>query len=207
MRHSKSLEKNFHHESSATHIGNTGFVPRGRANPPHYSPCFLRRCSAGEDVELILNGKSNHSRFCFDMFKWKNSIGVIYLHCYVNVCNKSAYPDECGCARNRNKRYGTIEGTGSYTISLLFRFKTAIFSVSIYLPLSRNEHQLIQFDVASGTPMFDETSPRIKHCLLETKYSLYSKKVLSKSSHECLSLTLTNQGTHQKTYNVIFLIW
>jgi hypothetical protein len=52
-------------------------------------------------VEVYQNGQSHQSRFKFQMFKWRWSADPIFLHCEVDVCNKTS--EECtGSSNNCN---------------------------------------------------------------------------------------------------------
>jgi hypothetical protein len=49
------------------------------------------RCANNDPtVEVYQNGLNHQSRFKFQMFKWRWSADPIYLHCEVDVCNKTS---------------------------------------------------------------------------------------------------------------------
>jgi len=49
------------------------------------------RCSDNDPtVDIYSNGESHKSRFKFQMFKWRWSGDPIYLHCEVDICNKTS---------------------------------------------------------------------------------------------------------------------
>lgn len=48
------------------------------------------RCAASDPtVDIYSNGETHKSRFKFQMFKWRWSADPIYLHCEVDICNKT----------------------------------------------------------------------------------------------------------------------
>jgi len=57
------------------------------------------RCLADESNSVLLNnGNSNDVKFCFNVFKWKESMTSVYIHCKVQVCNNTA--NDCACSNN-----------------------------------------------------------------------------------------------------------
>jgi hypothetical protein len=49
------------------------------------------RCANNDPtVEIYSNGETHQSRFKFQMFKWRWSADPIFLHCEVDVCNKTS---------------------------------------------------------------------------------------------------------------------
>ena len=55
---------------------------------------LLFRCADNDPtVEIYSNGESHQSRFKFQMFKWRWSGDPLFLHCEVDICNKST--EEC----------------------------------------------------------------------------------------------------------------
>jgi hypothetical protein len=51
------------------------------------------RCTDKESdptVQIYSNGESHKSRFKFQMFKWRWSADNVYLHCEIDVCNKTS---------------------------------------------------------------------------------------------------------------------
>ena len=52
---------------------------------------LISRCANNDPtVEVYQNGLNHQSRFKFQMFKWRWSADPIYLHCEVDVCNKTS---------------------------------------------------------------------------------------------------------------------
>ena len=49
---------------------------------------YLLRCGNKEDpsLQVIQNGYSRYVQYCFEMFKWKESMDQVYLNCNVEVC-------------------------------------------------------------------------------------------------------------------------
>ena len=54
---------------------------------------FFRCADNDPTVEIYSNGESHQSRFKFQMFKWRWSGDPLFLHCEVDICNKST--EEC----------------------------------------------------------------------------------------------------------------
>ncbi|CBY20354.1 unnamed protein product [Oikopleura dioica] len=77
------------------------------------------RCADNDPtVEIYSNGESHQSRFKFQMFKWRWSGDPLFLHCEVDICNKSTEEctsrDQAGCSGEgleRNRRDLEIEPT------------------------------------------------------------------------------------------------
>lgn len=75
------------------------------------------RCSDNDPtVDIYTNGESHKSRFKFQMFKWRWSGDPIFLHCEVDICNKTS--EQCtgskancrGQGQERKRRDLEIEG-------------------------------------------------------------------------------------------------
>ncbi|XP_002120027.2 beta-tectorin-like [Ciona intestinalis] len=62
------------------------------------------KCASDPTALVMSNGQNDTARFCFTMFKWRESMNSVYLHCMVNVCNVTAYPEFCQCQSERKKR-------------------------------------------------------------------------------------------------------
>uniref|UniRef100_H2YDG6 ZP domain-containing protein n=1 Tax=Ciona savignyi TaxID=51511 RepID=H2YDG6_CIOSA len=62
------------------------------------------KCASDPTAIMLSNGINDTARFCFTMFKWRQSMSSVYLHCLVNVCNVTAYPEFCQCQSERKKR-------------------------------------------------------------------------------------------------------
>jgi hypothetical protein len=71
-------------------------------------------------VHIYQNGESHKSRFKFQMFKWRWSADDVYLHCEIDICNKTnevcqsqtTSLGQCnGEGKKRRKRDLTTEGT------------------------------------------------------------------------------------------------
>lgn len=82
------------------------------------------RCSDNDPtVEIYTNGESHKSRFKFQMFKWRWSGDPIFLHCEVDICNKSSETcsgdpknDNCrGEGQERKRRDLDYEGVFDHT--------------------------------------------------------------------------------------------
>jgi hypothetical protein len=53
----------------------------------------MNRCTDKETdptVQIYSNGETHKSRFKFQMFKWRWSADDVYLHCEVDICNKTS---------------------------------------------------------------------------------------------------------------------
>ncbi|XP_076820225.1 pancreatic secretory granule membrane major glycoprotein GP2-like [Clavelina lepadiformis] len=62
------------------------------------------KCSNEETTEVVQNGEGSEAQFCFQMFKWQENFNAVYVHCLVNVCNATAFPEFCTCQNERVKR-------------------------------------------------------------------------------------------------------
>lgn len=62
------------------------------------------KCADDPTAEMLSNGEGDSARFCFQVFKWKDSSQELYMHCVVNVCNATAGEDYCQCQNNRTRR-------------------------------------------------------------------------------------------------------
>nr|XP_002126457.1 uromodulin-like [Ciona intestinalis]XP_026696620.1 uromodulin-like [Ciona intestinalis] len=58
----------------------------------NYHYLITGKCASPTDqtVKILSNGMSRKSRFSFEMFRWRNSVEYIYLHCEVKVCNRTS---------------------------------------------------------------------------------------------------------------------
>lgn len=68
---------------------------------------LIDRCSNKDDpsLKVIQNGYSRYVQYCFEMFKWKESMDQVYLNCNVEVCqNAGAMNNQCIC-RAKNIDY------------------------------------------------------------------------------------------------------
>ena len=75
------------------------------------------RCADNDPtVQIYQNGQTHQSRFKFQMFKWRWSADPIFLHCEVDVCNKTSEictgaKNNCnGSGEERQKRDLSYEG-------------------------------------------------------------------------------------------------
>jgi hypothetical protein len=84
----------------------------------------INRCTDKESdptVQIYANGESHKSRFKFQMFKWRWSADDVFLHCEVDICNKTSEVctaattttlGQCnGVGETRRKRDLAHEGT------------------------------------------------------------------------------------------------
>ena len=65
--------------------------PMDVGSAKHY--LIKSRCTDKESdptVQIYSNGESHKSRFKFQMFKWRWSAAPVFLHCEVDVCNKTS---------------------------------------------------------------------------------------------------------------------
>lgn len=68
------------------------------------------RCLADPSNSLMINnGNSDEMKFCFNVFKWKDSLNAAFIHCKVQVCNSTTNNCECPIV-SRNKRDVIEEG-------------------------------------------------------------------------------------------------
>lgn len=95
--------------------------PSDQTSAKHF--LIQNRCveeSSDPTVKIYNNGETHRSRFKFQMFKWRWSADDVYLHCEVDVCNKTS--EVCTAAttslaacngegKKRRKRDLTQEGT------------------------------------------------------------------------------------------------
>lgn len=61
-----------------------------------------KKCEAENEysVDVIYNGISDVTQFCFHMFKWSESMDQVYLQCEVNVCDDTVHHkgiSQCQC--------------------------------------------------------------------------------------------------------------
>jgi hypothetical protein len=71
------------------------------------------RCTEKESdstVQIYSNGESHKSRFKFQMFKWRWSADNVYLHCEVDVCNKTS--EVCTHTEAQHTSLGQCNGHG-----------------------------------------------------------------------------------------------
>jgi hypothetical protein len=62
--------------------------PSDITSAKHY--LIKEKCAASDPtVDIYSNGETHKSRFKFQMFKWRWSADPIYLHCEVDICNKT----------------------------------------------------------------------------------------------------------------------
>nr|XP_039270260.1 alpha-tectorin-like [Styela clava] len=76
---------------------------RDGSGDAHY--LVSEKCKDDPTTDILSNGEGDFARFCFQMFKWKDSMEEIYMHCIVNVCNATAYPDYCTCENGVTGRF------------------------------------------------------------------------------------------------------
>lgn len=75
-----------------------------------YYNLVTNRCVNPEDetIRIITNGIGDSSRFKFNMFRWKDSIKRVYLHCSVSICNTTSAActgSGSGCNGVEGRRY------------------------------------------------------------------------------------------------------
>jgi len=62
--------------------------PSDITSAKHY--LIKEKCAASDPtVDIYSNGETHKSRFKFQMFKWRWSADPIFLHCEVDICNKT----------------------------------------------------------------------------------------------------------------------
>lgn len=65
---------------------------------------LIDRCGNKEDpsLQVIQNGYSRYVQYCFEMFKWKESMDQVYLNCNVEVCkvDGAGIFNNCVCRAN-----------------------------------------------------------------------------------------------------------
>jgi len=94
--------------------------PSDLSTAKHY--LITNRCVDAQNdptVQIYSNGESHKSRFKYQMFKWRWSADDVYLHCEIDICNKTSEvctatttsTGECnGHSQTRRKRDLTHEG-------------------------------------------------------------------------------------------------
>lgn len=71
------------------------------------------RCTEKESdntVQIYSNGESHKSRFKFQMFKWRWSADNVYLHCEVDICNRTS--EACTHVDTQLSSLGQCNGHG-----------------------------------------------------------------------------------------------
>lgn len=82
--------------------------PSDLSTSKHY--LITNRCTDGDSdptVQIYSNGVSHKSRFKYQMFKWRWSADDVYLHCEIDICNKTS--EVCTAATTQA---GTCNGGG-----------------------------------------------------------------------------------------------
>jgi len=76
------------------------------------------KCLEDQSTAVIINnGDSAESKFCFDVFKWKNSENSVYVNCKVRVCNTTWGPDNCVCSKPTRQTRSLDDDDSAYIVS------------------------------------------------------------------------------------------
>lgn len=77
------------------------------------------RCGNKDDPSLtvIQNGYSRYVQYCFEMFKWKDTMDQVYLNCNVEVCQPNT---EMGMANNCICRTNEIDYDAYYYVNYYY---------------------------------------------------------------------------------------
>merc|ERR1711972_1265706 len=77
--------------------------PSDITSAKHY--LIKEKCAASDPtVDIYSNGETHKSRFKFQMFKWRWSADPIYLHCEVDICNKTS--EQCAGSKTNCRGQG-----------------------------------------------------------------------------------------------------
>jgi len=89
------------------------------------------RCLADESNSVLLNnGDSNDVKFCFNVFKWKESMTSVYIHCKVQVCNNTA--NDCACSNSIARVKRDVEENSLENIASINSQRILIVNNRIY---------------------------------------------------------------------------
>merc|ERR1712072_816028 len=119
-------------------------------NMDTYYNLVTNRCVNPNDetIRILTNGVGDSGRFKFNMFRWKDSIKRVYLHCSVTICNStSALCTGSGgqCNGLESRRYKRDEQHAEAISEVYFDDQNATFSFVSIGPLTYMTQDQMQF--------------------------------------------------------------
>lgn len=123
---------------------------------------ITERCADPGDstVKIQYNGEQREGRFRFQMFKWRWSAEDVYLHCEVDICNKTLETctgsrENCeGVGNFRKKRDADLQREGDYIPDLVFVANKFVSNGPIHVEV---KDSLLGFSPREDNQSYDAT--------------------------------------------------
>lgn len=123
---------------------------------------ITERCADKGDstVQIQYNGEQREGRFRFQMFKWRWSADDVYLHCEIDICNKtlemcSGEGENCkGDDIFRKKRSTTLQREGDYIPDMVVHSDRFVSRGPIIV---KGKESMLEFNAETDEEAYDAT--------------------------------------------------